>query len=888
MKRFVKKAEYVLWPALLTAVLLFAVYLFNGIFPFGKESVIYNDLGQTTLPTYYQVWDVIHGEGSALLSWNTGGGVFVNSILTAIINPVNFLFFLICPRSAIFNGMSFLLMIKLSLAAATAYLFFDRKFKKLDYYWKLIFSVMYAFSPYVLQYYTNAEWLDVVVLFPLIILFLDVLFEKRRILPYVVVLTLTLVQSLYISYMVFLFLFIVGGLYIFIVIDKDKRRTSAFDFGVGSLFSLLISAVVTLPSYSYMSSTSRYDERKTLIEIFNNTDGVSYQKFGMIVLLSALPIALMLLMTVNIKKDKRRVSFLLAAFAVCFLPIVFENINLFWHMGSYMKFPMRFAFMLTFVLLSISAYTCERYKDKLFDFKLSRIPIMVAAFGFGGYAAYLMFAKIYADANQIKMVNDSNFINITIAFVCLITFYFVMITLSEAGTAYAFISIMLVIEIVVNAGAAVTTGNTRFREYRLNCISICDEIREELPLENDGITRLKTANSTLNTNYPLILGYPSMSNFTHVLPADLQDTMDALGYSTVYTRILDAGGTPFTDALLNIKNTLSISELSGDIYSSVKDVGEGYTLYNNKFTLPFGIKFTDEKLLCDDILKGDCFEVNNKIYSAISGDDAALFETPLAEKDTVSRSIVYDVVVKGTRRLYIEYSDSLDTRKSTYLYVNGEQLTIESLDELQNKRFNTSFNNKILDLGTYSDETVTIEIAPVNSTVEVDADTVHIALMDMEKLGRFCSSYDGYKSNAKTGERTLSMSVESDGDEYVFLPITHDNGWSCALNGRKADIQTAVGSFMAIKLEKGTNEIELSFYPTDFITGAVVSAVSAVLFILYLVLFKKLRFVQNDGGLILKSVEKLYGVALIFVITVMYALSMLCTALNLLIDLIQN
>lgn len=879
---FVKNTLKYFVPALITACFILAVYLINGIYPFGNESVVYNDLGQTTLPSYYAVWDVVHGKASALFTWNTGGGVFVNSVLTGLLNPINLIFFLMCPRAAIFEGMSFLLLIKLALTAVTAFIFFDNKFS-ISFYWKNVLSVLYAFSPYLLQYYTNAEWLDVVLLFPLVILALDRVIERGNILFYVTVLTLTLFQSLYISYMVFLFLLLVAGLYIFIVVEKQKRKNAVFRFGLGSVLSLALSAVVTVPSYMYMSGTSRYDDRNSLVEIFNTVEDVDFSKLGMIIILGSILIAFFVLMLMNMKKDIRGVVFLICATAVCALPIAFENINLFWHMGSYMKFPMRFAFMLTFVLLTVCAFTLDRFSGDLFSFKPLHIPFMVLGSAFGGYGAYLLIKDVYSNTDATKLVTQSNCKTFLLVLFCLATFYFVIISFCEKFTAHALISILLVIEIFVNLSASVTTGSTRFREYRLDCIDICEDIREEWDVGNERLSRVKVADSTLNTNYPLMLGYPSMSNFTHIVPAGLQETMDNLGYSTVYTRILDSGGTPFTDALLNIKSTLSATKLDSELYGE-KGTAGGYYIYDNKYTLPFGITFSSEKLLSEEILEGDSFEVNNKIYSAISKDASELFETPEYEKTSFNGSRCFYVYIDSARRLYIDYSEGLNTRKSTYLYVNGKRVTIPSLDEEDNERYTTSFNNKILDLGTFENETVEIMICPVNSMVTVDPDTVKIAALDTGKLASFCEKYGEYDSSAYAGRNSLKMSVKASDGEYVFLPITHDSGWSCTVNGEKTEIETALGSFMAVKLNDGVNEIKLKFIPRKMILGAVITAVSAAALVLWLISDKKTNVLKTKiYGVICTVAEKTYFIVVTAAICGIYIVSMLCTLINLII-----
>lgn len=64
--------------------------------------------------------------------------------------------------------------------------------------------------------------------------------------------------------------------------------------------------------------------------------------------------------------ENRRITlFFLSAAALLTLPIFFENIDLLWHGGSYMLFPMRFAFLLPLVLILAGAVFLQRNGEEL-------------------------------------------------------------------------------------------------------------------------------------------------------------------------------------------------------------------------------------------------------------------------------------------------------------------------------------------------------------------------------------------------------------------------------------------------------------------------------------------------------------------------------------------
>ena len=52
------------------------------------------------------------------------------------------------------------------------------------------------------------------------------------------------------------------------------------------------------------------------------------------------------------------------------LPVIFENINLLWHMGSYVNFSMRYAFIFHLMLLLLAGFALDRFPNAMFQVEL--------------------------------------------------------------------------------------------------------------------------------------------------------------------------------------------------------------------------------------------------------------------------------------------------------------------------------------------------------------------------------------------------------------------------------------------------------------------------------------------------------------------------------------
>ena len=79
--------------------------------------------------------------------------------------------------------------------------------------------------------------------------------------------------------------------------------------------------------------------------------------------------AFLVMLFVNYKQHKKAFAFFGITTLLLVLPVFFENINLIWHLGSYVGFPLRYIYMLIFVLVCMSAYVLQNLKDVVFSIK---------------------------------------------------------------------------------------------------------------------------------------------------------------------------------------------------------------------------------------------------------------------------------------------------------------------------------------------------------------------------------------------------------------------------------------------------------------------------------------------------------------------------------------
>ena len=766
----------------------------------------------------YSVWDTLHGGGSILLNLRTAGGIFIAGAYENILSPVNVLLFLVCPRDGILNAMSFFLLVKMMLAATTAMVLFRHTFS-LSSGWNVILSVLYAFNPFVLQYYSNASWLEIVWVSPLVILGALMLMRGRSVALYTLSLAYCLIVQLYIAYMLVLFLFLNGGMYIFLMLPKKKRKSAAIRFGVSTVIGALISAFSALPSSSYMTETSRFQTTRSYFQVLMSTAHNPVTKLGMVVILTALPFALALLCLFRVRREKKVLLFFVFELLLFLVPVAVENVNLMWHMGSYVSFSMRYAFLFHLAVLMIAGYGLDRFSGTLFHGKkLSFVFVSVSAVGSMALACVLM-SKYYEGSTK-GMIFDAVMYPFIGIFAILFLTYLMLLSFGPKRVSCALIGVCVLGEIGFCFNRSVTSGASRNYEYSLDYISECDAIHDALPIGRGGLERIKNVDGTLNSNYPLIVDYPAMSNFTHTIPSTIKSAMTKLGYSSVYTRVLDTGGTLFTDAILGYRYALSLSDLAADNYRYIGDAGS-YSIYESRYVSPFGTLCSDD-VISQNFFQKSVFDSTNRLWRAVSGSDENLLKNPNPTEQKEGFTATYDFDVEGTKELYIVCSGS-SKRKNMQIYVNDELVPIPSLGETENTRYTTRFQNNLLDLGTFRDTHVTIRVVLVSSTITLDKLQTQIGLLDKRMLEDYLRAASQNDFSIQASGRTVTANVTSADGQFLFLPLTYDSGWSCTVNGSPVKPERALGTFMAIALQSGKNEIRLSYLPKGFVVGVAVS-----------------------------------------------------------------
>ncbi|MEI6132328.1 MAG: YfhO family protein [Bacillota bacterium] len=821
------------------SLILLAVYFLKGIYPFGGLTIIYSDMAQGYIPLCYHIYDVVHNGKSIL--WDPFLGVGSNMLgvenFSGMLSPISWLV-AFSSREGIVYFSSFMLMIRMALMATAALVFINSVFKNTPNFWKIALSVMYAFSGYVLILYTNMMWLDVAILFPLLMLTLKNLLEKDKLIGYIVVLSLSLLASFYLSYMVLIFVFFGSGVMLWFYVDKTRRRKAVFSLGIGTVTSLLLTSIVTIPAYIQSSTSARAEGFNYANILASPIISISYKAQYFLFAGLALVIIAKIIMDFKKGKDGKKAIWIVGLLLLLTLTqVIFESVNLIWHTGKYIHFPVRFGFIPVFIIIVAAAYVFNK-KDGAKPFKGVVEHMVFGAIALGLFVSAVMIGTPLGAKINTSMPSFGIDGNLTLQFFFTTLLFggaiWFLLKVSNVKIKYILLGLVLLTEIFMHSMwyVGVPPQFSGGAEESVSWIYEANDVRKgfNIDVANDNLTRYKDVDSVLNSNYPLVIGAPAVSTWIHMIDAKQQDAFKNMGYSIVYTRILDTGGTLFSDMVLNANNYLTKlaqnNQFRGDMFGPAEGVSggvgeasgaKGFLLYRNKHPLHYGLQFAKQADLGFSATS-TIFDNQNFMYRTLFGKTDDIIKIAPEQPSRTDGSLDYTIDVKGEQYLYI---DATASQTAVNFVVQGKRLLVPTLGDIENVQYPATFNSGLINLGLFKDSKASVRVlfAPGANILPPT-----IGMLPTAKLIALADSQTKNQTNAQTNAKisgnraTFSVNAGSGGKSF-FIPINYDAGWSCKINGSNVPVNKAFGTFISVDLAQGANAIELTFTPVGFNLG---------------------------------------------------------------------
>lgn len=860
MDKLKKILPFIVPPLAVMLIMGFAFYR-HDLYPFGDGTVSWCDMSQQVIPLLTDFKDILSGKDGMFLNFHNAGGMNLWGVFFFFIASPYTLLVLLVDKADVIYLVNIMTVLKLMTAAVTAQIYFRTCQKKLSPYISSVLSIVYAFCGYGMFYYQNNIWLDMMYLFPLLMVAFKELFDKKRIIPYTVMLTLMMIVNYYISYMIVVFILLFMAVCCWRYRKEEKYKDVPCRFIIGSLLGALLSAVVWIPCFLQFLSSGR---SKSVMQQIESADFFSNYQTTFCLLFSTASVAVIVLVfLLDGKKRSKRLNTDLIMLFLMLIPIIIEPANLMWHTGSYMSFPCRYAFITIFFALICAGYFLSSEnaiakEKKNCDHFI--IFLILAALIYGFYR----FSEGFVENNRDGMAKytkslwqDGTAFELWLEFFVVAAVFYTIITLLHkkgwiSKKVFAlFLAMFVAAESYANVNVYMITPDMNYPErsyYHHNIMDLSDRIED-----NDGFYRVKTSSKLFEVNLVGSMGYNSLSHYTSLTSRDYMYMMKQLGYSSYWMEVGSYGGTELTDALLSVKYLIEkndgITTNADSVYSN-----SIYEIVPTEYYLPLGIVTDADLSGSEELSTGTRSDVQKKLFEQLFGgngdelitdyeydsiygiqDDSVMSPSFTFNSSSDFSYMDYEIKVTDKQTLYFDCFDKLSNNLSES--INGSFMVTVNGRSIQTD-YPSQSSNGLLKLGEFENEEVNVRV------------TLNKNITNCRSYGVFGLHHDVLQkaleqvntAGLTDNDGKLSGSVNAKAGQKCVLQIPYQEGLKIKVNGESVSYSKVFGDLVCFDLQEGKNSITVTNVPKGFYAGLALTILGVALTVGYFFIRKKLKF----------------------------------------------
>ena len=817
---------------------MIGVYLSQGIYWNSDNSPLLGDGFHQYVIFDIALRNILHGNGSLFYTFTSGLGLNFYALssyyLGSFLSPLVYFFDLTNMPDAVYLTT----LLKFGLIGLSTYFSLNKLFQSIPKPLKLALSTSYALMSFTVSQLEIKTWLDVFILIPLIITGLHLLITEKKFLLYFTSLSILFIQNYYFGYMTALFL--IFWYLCQISWDFKTRKSSVLDFIVISFLAGMASLILTLPTLFDLQThgekltevTKFQTESSWYLDLFAKQFIGSFDttKYGAIpmIFVGLLPFILTILFF-TLKSIKFHVKLIYAIFFT-FLIVSFyiEALDLFWQgMHTPNMFLHRYAWIFSTLLIYTAAEVLKRLKEiKIWNFLVSLFLLVT------GFLTTIYLKSHYSFLTDLNILLTLEFLVVYSLLLLAVIKKFISVNLFAI-----LISLFIMVEMSLNAssqmdGIAKEWGFASQSAYSRD-IPAMDSFSTYI---GNSFTRTEKL-ETQTGNDSMKFNYNGISQFSSVRNRSASSTLDKLGFKSSGTNLnlRYANNSILSDSLFGIQYNISENPIDKygfqDVYQK-----DNLTLYENQFSLPIAfasqsiyndVKFNEHTLDNQASFLNQLANVNFDYFSPVPYDKTENTDDLISvtSSSNENATIQYQIEVPENSQVYLSFTNlhfSNDKQKKVDILVNGEK-----------KTFTTDNAFSFFNLGyTKEKKTFNIHVSfPGNSQVSFESPTFY--RLDTQTLTEAIQKIKEQPVTVSTSKNKVFATYDVQQDTSIFFTIPYDKGWSAYQDGKKIEIKQAQTGFMKVDVPKGKGTITLSFIPNGFITGAICSFTSLLLFGIY-------------------------------------------------------
>lgn len=819
--------------------ILLTIIIQRGIYPFGDRGILASDLYHQYMPFLQELQHKLKSGESLIYSWNLGIGTNFQALYTYYLaSPVNWILRL-WPTDYVMEYIACIIVVKVSLCGFTAKLYFETKDKNQPAY-SYLFSLFYAFSGFMCAYYYNIMWLDVILLAPLVVLGLEQLILKGKWQTYTICLGISILSNFYISMMLCMFL-VLYAVVLFFTEGLPWKRVPLF--AICSLAAGGLAAILLVPEVIVLSGTDfagnslpeKFRYYFSVLDVLARQCAFVTTEKG----LNHWPnvycgVAVLLLVPMYVFQSKipakkrfaktALVGFFLASFCI-------GNLEFVWHGMNYPdSLPGRESYVYILLLLGMALEGLTEIKGLT---KKHIIAVSAAAI------AYLLLMQKLGVSDHFK--EYTFFVNCVLIALYGCLLYGVWMEPAGLKKQLLFGAAVILCVGEVTANLASTSITTIDRTSYLSKIDDHQRLYEKIQ-STDGSGFFRTEKFNRKTkNDGALYQIPTATCFSSTQNSQVMHFYKALGmrYSKGFYEY--GGATPLISSLLNVDYTFDETKKAdkgtreNELYTKV-DETLMVELYKNRYTLPFGYTLPTGFDL--NLEAGFGLAVQNEMVSDLLGTTKRIFE-PIYERLQGKSATLY----VGQDGYYFGVMNNGKVKKMTMTGAAMSEYTFKDLKQ-----------SVTVELGHLNaGDEVVFKNADDGSDAELSMDVYQLDLELLEQV--LAKMAQVHMTDVVRLDNGVKGRISLQEPARVVLSVAIEKGMQVLVNGEEVTPKTFGGALLALDLEPGEMEIEVSYHVPGLWLGVTISAMvlALVAFFAFYGIFRekllarKAQMMQNDN-----------------------------------------
>lgn len=836
-------------------LILFVIYLFMQVYPFGENSVLVLDLNGQYVYFFEHLRRIVTEGGSFLYSFGRAlGGEFMGIYAYYLASPLSYLVVLF-PKENITEALLLIILLKCGLCGLTFGIYADTVCKT-GKTQCVIFSTTYALSAFCVVMQHNLMWTDCIILLPIIMIGIRKMISKGSMTLYVISLGAAVLSNFYIGYMTCIFSAIYFFYAYFSMTDAERNPNlvrahfakSSLRMFLSSLTAAAIAAVIIIPTlYSLSLGKSTFsDPSFEFTQKFDFADGLTKLYFGSydtvrpeglpFLFTSTLTLLTAPLYFISKKiplREKISSAVLMLLFAASMNG---STIDIFWHgMQKPNWLNYRYAFMLVFFFVVFSSKALDDIRN--IGFK----PVILCA-------AVSVLVLFFLQKQDYDNLPDLACVWASVGFIAvyLIILKFMCADKSHIReTALSVLAIVVCFELFASGlynfyaldNDVSFSSRTGYRNYVDKMQVAVDEIKS---LDN-GFYRTEITEHR-KTNDNMALGTYGLSGSTSTLNAETIKFLNRMGFASKSHWSKYLGQTPITDSLLDVKYIIyQTDEDKPSLYESIsvnEDAGTETLKNPYALSVAFGVSsnclscpFTDDTAIPSPLDKTDLlvgYMIGNETDAGIFDDitEVSSYTENLSEKSTADH-VKYEKI-REDDDAFVSFVFESPNDGAVYCYFPSSY-TIECNLYVNGTKIGTYFGNetyRTVYLGTFE------KGDGINVRLELKKDELYLkdgcGFFKIFNEDNFVKSFDILKecqlevTSHEDGKIEGTVNVV-EGRETIFTSIAYDKGWKVYCDGEEIEISKALDALITFTLPEGEHTITMKYEPNEVFIGILVT-----------------------------------------------------------------